>query len=34
VAGIPAKIVRRYVDGEGWVPPLTRVIETPDGWHG
>jgi acetyltransferase-like isoleucine patch superfamily enzyme len=34
VAGVPAKVVRRYVEGEGWVPPLTRVIETPDGWHG
>lgn len=32
VAGIPAKVVRRYVDGE-WVPPLTRRIDTPEGWH-
>lgn len=32
VAGVPAKVVRQYVDGE-WVPPLTRQVETPDGWH-
>jgi acetyltransferase-like isoleucine patch superfamily enzyme len=23
VAGTPARIVRRYIDGEGWVPPIT-----------
>jgi acetyltransferase-like isoleucine patch superfamily enzyme len=32
VAGVPAKVVRRYVDGDGWDPPLTRIVETPDGW--
>jgi acetyltransferase-like isoleucine patch superfamily enzyme len=34
VAGVPAKVVRRYVDGEGWDPPLTRTVDTPDGWFG
>ncbi len=32
VAGIPAKVVRRHTDAGGWDPPLTRVIDTPDGW--
>lgn len=34
IAGVPAKVVRRYIEGEGWVPPLTRQVDTPDGWHG
>jgi serine acetyltransferase len=32
VAGVPAKIVRRHVDGEGWVPSLRRQVATPDWW--
>jgi acetyltransferase-like isoleucine patch superfamily enzyme len=34
VAGVPARVVRRYVQGEGWDPPLSREVETPDGWFG
>ena len=30
VAGVPARVVRRHVDGEGWVPPPPRPVETPD----
>jgi acetyltransferase-like isoleucine patch superfamily enzyme len=34
VAGAPAKVVRRYEDGE-WVPPLRPVpINPPKGWTG
>jgi acetyltransferase-like isoleucine patch superfamily enzyme len=29
IAGAPARVVRRHVDGEGWVPPLRQEIETP-----
>jgi len=34
-AGSPARVVRRYVDGTGWDPPL-RVAEVngPEGWPG
>jgi acetyltransferase-like isoleucine patch superfamily enzyme len=33
VAGAPAKVVRRYVDGEGWVPPLDPFSTAPPaGW--
>ena len=32
VAGSPARVVRRYVDGQGWVPPIRRVVTTPDEW--
>jgi acetyltransferase-like isoleucine patch superfamily enzyme len=32
VAGVPAKVVRSYVAGEGWVPPLRREVTTPDWW--
>jgi acetyltransferase-like isoleucine patch superfamily enzyme len=32
VAGAPARVVRRYVEGEGWVPPLRREVHTPDWW--
>lgn len=32
VAGSPARVVRRYVEGEGWVPPITRPITTPEEW--
>jgi acetyltransferase-like isoleucine patch superfamily enzyme len=32
VAGSPARVVRRYVDGEGWVPPLRLEVHTPDWW--
>lgn len=34
VAGVPAKVIRRYIDGVGWDPPLPRTIDTPDGWYG
>jgi tetrahydrodipicolinate N-succinyltransferase len=33
VAGSPARIVRRWVDGEGWDPPMRDVtMHKPDGW--
>jgi acetyltransferase-like isoleucine patch superfamily enzyme len=33
VAGAPARVVRRYVLGEGWQPPLRTVpIRRPAGW--
>ena len=33
VAGVPAKVVRRYVEGEGWTPPLgPRSVRAPEGW--
>jgi acetyltransferase-like isoleucine patch superfamily enzyme len=32
IAGAPARVVRRFVDGEGWVPPLRREVHTPDWW--
>jgi acetyltransferase-like isoleucine patch superfamily enzyme len=32
VAGAPARVVRRHVDGEGWVPPLRRETAPPDWW--
>jgi len=32
VAGAPARVVRRYVTGEGWVPPLRNEVETPSWW--
>jgi serine acetyltransferase len=31
-AGVPARVVRRHVDGGGWVPPLRREVTTPDWW--
>jgi len=32
IAGAPARVVRRFVDGEGWVPPLRREVHTPEWW--
>ncbi len=32
VAGVPARVVRRYVAGEGWQPPLRREVTTPEWW--
>jgi serine acetyltransferase len=32
VAGVPARVVRRYVDGDGWQPPLRREVTTPAWW--
>lgn len=32
IAGAPAKVVRRHVDGEGWVPPLRNPVDTPEWW--
>ncbi|GAC1374722.1 MAG: acyltransferase [Acidimicrobiales bacterium] len=32
VAGSPAKVVRRHVEGEGWVPPLRRRVVAPEWW--
>jgi len=33
VAGAPARVVRRHVQGEGWVPPLPeRSSFPPEGW--
>jgi acetyltransferase-like isoleucine patch superfamily enzyme len=34
IAGVPAKVVRRYTDGEGWVPPVRTVVVPPVGWPG
>jgi len=30
IAGAPARVVRRHVGGEGWVPPLRQPTETPE----
>jgi len=30
IAGAPARVVRRYVDGEGWVPPVRNPVATPE----
>ena len=33
VAGSPARIVRRWVEGVGWDPPMRDVtMHKPDGW--
>lgn len=33
VAGSPARVVRRFVDGQGWVPALRpQVVRPPVGW--
>ena len=32
VAGIPAKIVRRWTEAGGWDPPLRNAYEAPEGW--
>jgi len=32
IAGVPAKVVRRWTPGDGWVPPLPRPLEVPEGW--
>ena len=32
IAGAPARVVRRYVDGAGWEPPLRREVTTPAWW--
>jgi acetyltransferase-like isoleucine patch superfamily enzyme len=33
IAGAPAKVVRRHVDGEGWSPPLPApTSDPPPGW--
>lgn len=32
IAGAPARVVRRHIAGEGWVPPLRRPVDTPDWW--
>jgi carbonic anhydrase/acetyltransferase-like protein (isoleucine patch superfamily) len=34
IAGVPAKVVRRYTDGEGWVPPVRAIVVPPAGWPG
>ena len=35
IAGAPARVVRRYVDGEGWVPPVAEPSgPIPEGWPG
>lgn len=34
IAGAPARVVRRHVDGEGWVPPLRyELTPAPEGWY-
>jgi acetyltransferase-like isoleucine patch superfamily enzyme len=33
IAGAPARMVRRYLDDDGWVPPIPpQVINAPEGW--
>lgn len=33
IAGAPARVVRRHVPGQGWVPPIRDlVIRAPEGW--
>ncbi|GAC1308769.1 MAG: hypothetical protein NVSMB16_05070 [Acidimicrobiales bacterium] len=32
IAGAPAKVVRRHVEGQGWVPPLRRRVVAPEWW--
>jgi acetyltransferase-like isoleucine patch superfamily enzyme len=33
VAGSPARIVRQWIEGEGWCPPLRDVtVRPPEGW--
>jgi carbonic anhydrase/acetyltransferase-like protein (isoleucine patch superfamily) len=33
IAGAPARVVRRHLDGDGWVPPIPpQVIRAPEGW--
>lgn len=32
IAGTPAKVVRRWTEADGWVPPLPRDIPVPPGW--
>ena len=35
IAGAPAVVVRRHVDGEGWVPPVAEPSgPIPEGWPG
>lgn len=35
IAGAPAKVVRRYIEGEGWTPPVAEPSEPiPPGWPG
>jgi acetyltransferase-like isoleucine patch superfamily enzyme len=33
IAGAPARVVRRHVEGQGWQPPIrAQVRKVPDGW--
>ncbi len=32
VAGVPGRVVRRHVEGDGWDPPLRHPVATPDWW--
>jgi len=32
IAGVPARVVRRYVEGEGWLPPLRHPVDVPEWW--
>jgi len=32
VAGVPARVVRQYLDSDGWQPPLRREVATPAWW--
>jgi pantothenate kinase-related protein Tda10 len=29
---VPGRVVRRWIDGEGWVPPLTNEVVVVEGW--
>jgi acetyltransferase-like isoleucine patch superfamily enzyme len=32
VAGVPARVVRRWTDTDGWVPPLREGVLADEGW--
>jgi carbonic anhydrase/acetyltransferase-like protein (isoleucine patch superfamily) len=32
VAGAPARVVRRWTEADGWVPPLRHQPDPPEGW--
>jgi acetyltransferase-like isoleucine patch superfamily enzyme len=32
VAGVPAQVVRRWTEAEGWQPPLSRPVPVVEGW--
>ena len=32
VAGVPGRVVRRWTEADGWVPPLTNEVVVVEGW--